>query len=659
MAGPVWRNIDVPNLLPAIDGVSTASNLLNNAVQGGLGMVDTFRTNVADQADRIIATRMLQEQNLDGYQAALQSGRLLGQEGGRASLGMLQALDNRVGTLQERAGAAQRLAAGQETLEQTRWSNTRTRDGQALIDAANPDLAQARILARNNDQAGLDQLLTNSQTLRALRPEDLKSLLTDTDNLTNNNLNRISTTLDNSIRSYDFGTKVRNEAESERVSGAVTEVVRNSANVEDATLAAEQAMQGMNAREKQQFINGVRAQGFNIYAPTGSGSAAPDDTGSGFVQSIPFPKTRNYVSYIISRVGDVTGTNKEKAAKILPFLIGAESGGDPNAVGPETSRGRGRARGLTQLMPATARELERRLGMAEGETDRDPAANRRAGEAYLIQLLDKYNGNVEQALAAYNAGPWTVDGWLQNGGAVGRGTSQQLVENFNQRRSNNITSEYLGTQADSLSTAAGVAAQMKANNPGLQSASDDEIAGRIQRIIQDSGQANMTPATAGRILERSLGQGTNAVGDFLGRVWNVSPAHMGISQFTDALTYTPNIGSFGVNGSAVNQAVADYRSGTTSEQVRANNELQVLIQRQASAEQSRQNAEASVADLMNRVRSNPNLAPSLDRARMRLEQANAASTQLNEAILSNPAYLATFERTQRPRPQPRGGSGSF
>lgn len=658
MAGPVWRNIDVPNLLPAISGVSTASNLLNNAVQGGLGMVDTFRTNVAEQADRIIAARMLQEQNLDGYQAALQSGSLLGQEGGRASLGMLQALDNRVGTLQERAGATQRLAAGQETLDQTRWSNNRTREGQALIDAANPDLAQARILARNNDQAGLEQLLANSQTLRALRPEDLKSLLTDTDSLTNNNLNRMSTILDNSIRSYDFGTKVRNEAESERVSGAVTEVVRNSANVEDATLAAEQAMQGMNAREKQQFINGVRAQGFNIYAPTGS--AGPDSTGSGFVQSIPFPETRNYVSKIIHNVGEVTGTNREKAAKILPFLIDAESGGNPNAVGPETSGGRGRARGLTQLMPATARELERKLGMPEGETDRNPAANRRAGEAFLIQMLDKYNGNVELALAAYNAGPGKVDSWLQSGGAVGRGTSQQLVENFNQRRSNNITSEYMGTQADSLSTAAGVAAQMKANNPGLQSASDDEIAGRIQRIIQESGQANMTPATAGRILERSLGEGTNPILDFIGRGWNLSPLAGSLTNGRGILPkYTPNIGSFGVNGSAVNQAVADYRTGTTSEQVRANNELQVLIQRQAATEQARQSAEASVADLTNRVRSNPNLAPSLERAKMRLDQANAAANQLNEAILSNPAYLATFERTQRPRPQPRGGTGSF
>lgn len=657
MAGPVWRNIDVPNLLPAISGVSTASNLLNNAVQGGLGMVDTFRTNVADQADRIIAARMLQEQNLDGYQAALQSGSLLGQEGGRASLGMLQALDNRVGTLQERAVATQRLATGQESLEQTRWSNKRTKDGQALIDAANPDLAQARILARNNDQAGLEQLLANSQTLRALRPEDLNTLLTSTDSLAESNMNRTATTLSNTVSAYNFGSRVRNEAESERVSGAVTEVVRNSANLEDATLASEQAMQGMNAREKQQFINGVRAQGYNIYAPTGT--AAPDGTGSGFVQSIPFPQTRNYVTKIIHNVGEVTGTNREKAAKILPFLIDAESGGNPNAVGPETSGGRGRARGLTQLMPATARELERKLGMPEGETDRNPAANRRAGEAFLIQMLDKYNGNVEQALAAYNAGPRTVDGWLNPPASESRGVNQVLTENLNQRRGNNITSEYLGTQADSLSTAAGVAAQLKANNPGLQSASDDEIAGRIQRIIQESGQANMTPATAGRILERSLGQGTNAVGDFLGRVWNASPAHMGISQFTDALTYTPNIGSFGVNGSAVNQAVADYRSGTTSEQVRANNELQVLIQRQAGAEQARQAAEAAVASLVERVRSNPNLAPSLERARMRLDQANAASTQMNEAILSNPAYLATFERTQRPRPQPRGGTGSF
>lgn len=58
------------------------------------------------------------------------------------------------------------------------------------------------------------------------------------------------------------------------------------------------------------------------------------------------------------------------------------------------------ARGLLQLMPATAREL-RLVGD-------DPRANVLAGARYLRQMLDRF-GNVELALAAYNAGPGAVE----------------------------------------------------------------------------------------------------------------------------------------------------------------------------------------------------------------------------------------------------------
>jgi soluble lytic murein transglycosylase-like protein len=66
------------------------------------------------------------------------------------------------------------------------------------------------------------------------------------------------------------------------------------------------------------------------------------------------------------------------------------------------------ARGLTQLMPGTAQGL--------GVNPDDPMANLEGGARYLRQQLDRFGGDLEKALAAYNAGP----GRVQQSGGVPR-----------------------------------------------------------------------------------------------------------------------------------------------------------------------------------------------------------------------------------------------
>jgi soluble lytic murein transglycosylase-like protein len=80
---------------------------------------------------------------------------------------------------------------------------------------------------------------------------------------------------------------------------------------------------------------------------------------------------------------------------LLAGLVKQESGFNPTAG---SSAG---ARGLTQLMPATAAGL--------GVTDvLDPIQNLDGGAKYLRQQLDAFGGDVTRALAAYNAGPGAV-----------------------------------------------------------------------------------------------------------------------------------------------------------------------------------------------------------------------------------------------------------
>ncbi|MCL2619683.1 MAG: transglycosylase SLT domain-containing protein [Defluviitaleaceae bacterium] len=78
-------------------------------------------------------------------------------------------------------------------------------------------------------------------------------------------------------------------------------------------------------------------------------------------------------------------------ANLIRAVIRAESSGNPLAVSHAG------AMGLMQLMPITARNL--------GVTDPfDIVQNVNAGTEYLASLLDRFSGDVELALAAYNAG---------------------------------------------------------------------------------------------------------------------------------------------------------------------------------------------------------------------------------------------------------------
>jgi soluble lytic murein transglycosylase len=76
------------------------------------------------------------------------------------------------------------------------------------------------------------------------------------------------------------------------------------------------------------------------------------------------------------------------------------------------------ARGLMQLMPATAAEQARKLGVGYSYAGlvSDPALNIAVGNAYFTHLLGVYGGSWPLAAAAYNAGPGNVARWLRDVG---------------------------------------------------------------------------------------------------------------------------------------------------------------------------------------------------------------------------------------------------
>jgi soluble lytic murein transglycosylase len=87
-------------------------------------------------------------------------------------------------------------------------------------------------------------------------------------------------------------------------------------------------------------------------------------------------------------------------------LILQESTFNPGAIS------RAGARGLMQIIPGTGRTLARSLGLRyRSQSLYDPEVSLRMGTRFLRDMLDRFGGRVERALAAYNAGPHRVDAW--------------------------------------------------------------------------------------------------------------------------------------------------------------------------------------------------------------------------------------------------------
>jgi soluble lytic murein transglycosylase-like protein len=111
--------------------------------------------------------------------------------------------------------------------------------------------------------------------------------------------------------------------------------------------------------------------------------------------------------------------NVQKAAakySLPPGLIRAVIRAESNFQVAAVSRAG--AKGLMQLMPATAKDM--------GVTDIfDIEQNIDGGAKYLRRMLDRFGGNIRKALAAYNAGPATV---IKYNGRVPYPETQQYVK---------------------------------------------------------------------------------------------------------------------------------------------------------------------------------------------------------------------------------------
>jgi soluble lytic murein transglycosylase-like protein len=155
--------------------------------------------------------------------------------------------------------------------------------------------------------------------------------------------------------------------------------------------------QSLSTLEKQ-MMQALRQMGAGAKAKPSAQAAAPAGR----------PQFHRYGSIIAD-----AARRHEIDPQLVSAVINQESGFQPNAVS------KAGAMGLMQLMPDTAKSL--------GVTDPfNPTQNIEAGTTLLRGLLDRYHGQLDLALAAYNAGPAAVDKY---GGVPPYAETQAYVRN--------------------------------------------------------------------------------------------------------------------------------------------------------------------------------------------------------------------------------------
>ena len=183
----------------------------------------------------------------------------------------------------------------------------------------------------------------------------------------------------------------------------------------------------------------------------------------------------------------------QASGKLMDALMMTESGGNPLAYNAKSG-----AAGAYQFMPGTARELGLTVN---GNVDErlDPEKSRAAASAYMSQLLRHYNGNVTEALQAYNWGIGNMDAYKK----TGRGIKGQEMPLETQQYASRVAGYYgrmndaAGTPVNSSSSQVDNSQTNSTHIGEVKVYSNPESADKLSQSIQQQAQRSHVTVTYG------------------------------------------------------------------------------------------------------------------------------------------------------------------
>ena len=587
MAGPLtWRNVDSPDFRGAARGYEASAALLGNAFDSASKGLAAFDKDRKDAADTGVLSGLLKINDPKAYQDAVNNTDLTG-----VSKEGLAAIGSRAGQLLQQAATGQRMQFDQ--YDQGRKVLTDNRN-----DAAIPGVSKYLQATAIGDGETAQNLLEGDAGINGLDIDAQQKLVSS------------GRAGDAGFRSgRDSDEKYFNDKQDRAEDRLALSV---GANVRSNNRRGDFAAQSgdLDAVDPLVRAKAIQKLGYDPYAAgtattgasrgAGGGNGAAASIGavadSGFAGSIPFNETRQYVANITSKAGDVTGTNEEKAAKLLPFLINQESGGDNSAVSP---RG---ARGLTQVMPATGTDPGYGVKPLQNQS---PEEFKRFGNDYLKAMLDKYDGDVPKALAAYNAGPGTVDQWT----AGPRGQSRQFGENATDVAAPPIsTAQVLAGQTVVDQRLAEGRANNASANLGANFNSTDPAGTVVQNLIKENPtfepRAVLDQIT--QIKAKAPGMTDAQAADIIRA--STTPTSS-LNPFSRYFSDTTNLGGdVGVNEQTRDARIDEYNKGVTTQQYVNNEMVKATSAGLASAKKAADQASADFNAFVAEMKARPNSA---------------------------------------------------